>query len=194
MKILLYKSLFLITLSTLFSISKELVYANEIDDVNGTVFHLNRGPITDPDGGDLYPGGDNPVSNPNTLIVEDNFINWSSSFFTPQWFPGGNLPIMSNGYLYLPLNSVVNGNPLLLERNSTYRITLGNLQGTISFNIIDQINGLELTNDLIVKSEGNSVSFFYNHNDAFDWNRNSIITLSGASNATMDSFKIEKLP
>ena len=178
----------------LFDATNNQVEASQLYTDSIVLSNIDRGPLTGPDGENLYPVGGGPTVNPNILLAEDSFIDWSSSFFTPQWIPWANPPIMTNGNLTLPLDSAISGKPLLLSRNSSYLITLGNLQGTVAFNVIDQVNGKPLFSERLISGQGTSVAFYYTHFDAFDWNRNSIITLSGITDANMSSFKIEKLP
>lgn len=178
----------------LFGVNNNQVEASQIYTDSIVISTIDRGPLTGPDGENLYPGGGGPTFNPNILVVEDSFIDWSSSFFTPQWIPWANPPIMTNGNLTLPLDSAISGEPVLLSRNSTYIITLGDFQGTVAFNVIDQVNGMPLFPERFISGQGTSVAFYYRHSNAFDWNRNSIITLLGITDASMSSFKIEKLP
>ncbi|MFP8918593.1 hypothetical protein ACLI5Y_17480 [Enterococcus innesii] len=78
---------------------------------DSTVFsNVGRGPLTGPDGENLYPGGGGTTVNPTILLVNDSFIDWSSSFFTPQWIPWANPPIMTNGNL----TRLIHNNTLLL--------------------------------------------------------------------------------
>lgn len=157
-------------------------------------FNLNvvRGPLTGPDGENLYPGGENlppdvPGSSINN-IVNDNFSSWNSSIFNP-W--SGN-PTMINNTLTLPRNSRVSSNPVNLEVSTRYKVTIGNLNGTITFAVWDYQNGAMHT-EKIVTGNGNDVSFEYYHWDTWLATGPSIFALMGGPNtSTATNFRVDR--
>lgn len=191
MKKLIYTSLILSSISAILCFNQDLVHANEMDNGNS---QLIKGPITGPDGEDLDHGGGGGgnIQNP-TVIVKDNFNNWESSFFTAQWVPGVESPTMSNGTLTLPTNSVINGEPLLLGGNSFYQIVINNLHGTIGYTLIDQLSGMPLFPDRLVSAQGNPVAIHYYHGNPNDWDKNLIFSLTGITDASMSSFRLERI-
>lgn len=185
-------SLLLISSFLTFNVTK----ANAAEQNYDNNFNLNivRGPLTGPDGENLYPGGsenlypDGVPDNSMTNIVNDNFSSWSSSIFTP-WI--GN-PTMINNTLTLPRNSLVDSNPIDLEVATRYKVTIGNLNGTISFAVSDYQNGV-MHIEKVLTGNGNDVSFDYYHRDYWLATGPSIISLWGESNtSTATNFRVDR--
>lgn len=175
-----------------FALSSFLIFnatqANAAENNYDNNYNLNvsRGPLTGPDGENLYPGGD--PSHFMTTIINDRFSNWNSSIFSP-W--SGN-PTMANNTLTLPRNSQVFSTPVSFTRNERYKVTIGNLNGTINVGIWDQGNGADLLEQTIT-GNGNDVSFDYYHRNSWIVTGPSIIGLDGVSNtSTASYFRVEK--
>lgn len=180
---------------TLFSfLMFNVTNANAAEKKYDNNFNLNvvRGPLTGPDGENLYPGGETSPGDGTghimTSIVNDNFSSWSSSIFIP-W--AGN-PTMINNTLTLPRNSIVESNLIGLEVATRYKVTIGNLNGTISFAISDYQNGATHI-EKVLTGNGNDVSFDYYHWDYWLATGPSIISLRGDSNtSTATNFRVDR--
>ncbi|MFW8578110.1 hypothetical protein ACOJBY_14990 [Enterococcus entomosocium] len=145
-----------------------------------------RGPLTGPDGENLYPGGG--PSHFMTNIINDRFSSWGSSIFSP-W--SGN-PTMLNNTLTLPMNSQVTSTPINFTGNTRYKVTIGNLNGTVNVAIWDYANGLVLS-ERTLTGNGNDVSFDYSHINHWPATGSSIIGLYGESNAsTATNFRVDR--
>ena len=127
------------------------------------------------------------------IVIEDKFIDFSSSFFSPIFNPTANQPTMSNGTLSLPHNSMVQSKSINFEKDKIYRITLGNLKGNILFEIVDIENSLPFFTRQSLLGQGQDITFFYTHSQPFNWEHQSIIRISGNVDTTFNSFKIEQL-
>lgn len=124
-----------------------------------------------------------------TNIVNDQFVNWDSSIFSP-W---RGTPTMSNGILTLPLNTEVVSNPISFSSNTVNRITLGNLNGTVHVAIWDHANGLVLAENTLT-GNGNHVGFDYRHTGTWPATGQSIIGLYGnATSSSTSFFEINRL-
>lgn len=153
---------------------------------NNYNLNVSRGPLTGPDGENLYPGGG--PSHFMTNIINDRFSNWNSSIFSP-W--RGN-PTMMNNTLTLPRNSEVTSTPVSFIGNERYKVTIGNLNGTINVAIWDYANGLVLSEQTIT-GNGNDVSFDYSHINHWPATGPSIIGLFGESNtSTASYFRVDR--
>lgn len=183
----------IISLLALASIFANSMALNSIYASTNEIEHATRGPLTGPDGENLYPGGDGGANIGNTspkyqTVIHDTFQSWNTSIFNRSW---GSCNI-ANGFLTMPHNSAVITNPILLEDNTTYRITLGNLTGRIYFEILDTLNGLPIDNRNVFGT-GTDVTFLYTHSNYWAANRASNVFIIGESNISwMSSFTIEK--
>lgn len=153
---------------------------------NNYNWNVSRGPLTGPDGENLYPGGG--PSHFMSNIINDRFSNWNSSIFSPR---RGN-PTMMNNTLTLPYFSQVTSTPVNFTGNNVHRITIGNLNGTVNVAIWDYENGLVLS-EQTVTGNGNDVSFDYFHINHWPATGPSIIVLSGQSNtSTASYFRVDR--
>ena len=182
---MLYTGLSFLALSTLISISSNQAAASELNDADLDTSYLVRGPLTGPDGEPLYPGGG--PTHTMTNIINDSFNDWSSSIFSPWW---GN-PVMSKNLLTLPRDSSVNSSPINFSGNTTYKVTIGGLKGTITFIVWDYANGLVLT-ERTVTSNGTDISFDYFHINHWPATGSSIIALEGNVDSEATSFRVDK--
>lgn len=185
MKKIIYASLpTLACITLLFAISSQ-VEASENNEDNNIVTNLSRGPLTGPDGENLYPGGG--PSHVMTNILNDSFNDWNSSIFK-RWM--GN-PVMSRNLLTMPRNSSVNSKPIDFSGNTTYKVTIGNLKGTINFLVWDYANNLVLA-ERTITSNGSDVSFDYYHINKWPAISSSIIALEGRTDSEATSFRIDR--
>lgn len=160
--------------------------ASEANCDNNYNLNFVRGPLTGPDGENLYPGGG--PSHLMTNIINDRFSSWDSSIFSP-W--SGN-PTMLNNTLTLPMNSQVTSTPINFTGNDRYKVTIGNLNGTITIAIWDYANGLVLSERTLTEN-GNDVSFDYSHINHWPATGPSIIGLFGESyTSTVSSFRVDR--
>lgn len=170
MKKIIYTIFFLVTLCAPVYFNRNPLQVRKVADTNNSL-HFFEHPIVSPDGVKLYPSFDKFNSTPNTTILEDNFNNWFSFFFTSQLI----LDVQLTSTLNIRLNPhklfSIDDIPLLLDKNSTYLIILGNHRGTSSFIIIDQDNWVNLFPDKISSTQENNIMFYYNQNGYLGWNR-----------------------
>lgn len=185
MKKTLYTGLSILTLSTIFGISSYQVAASEIGTTNQDTSNLVRGPLTGPDGENLYPGGvpDHTMIN----IVNDSFSNWNSSIFSQRQ---GN-PVISNNVLRLPRLSSVRSTNINLTHNMTYRVTIGGLKGSVTVVIRDVITGHAA--ERTITSNGTDVSFNYHYRgSSITPNGPVYVDLVGNIDSEMNRFRVDK--
>lgn len=155
MKKTVYAGLSILALSTIIGISSYQVEASEISNTNQDISNEVRGPLTGPDGENLYPGGE--PDHTMTNIVNDSFSNWSSSIFSQRQ----GHPVISNNLLNLPRLSIVRSSFINLTHNMTYKVTIGGLKGSITVLITDVTSGQTL--ERTVNSNGTDVDFDYQY-------------------------------
>ncbi|BBM14650.1 hypothetical protein ABVF54_15295 [Enterococcus mundtii] len=179
-------SLSALALSSFLMFNATQANATENNYDNNYNLNVSRGPLTGPDGENLYPGGG--PSHFMTNIINDRFSNWNSSIFSP-W--RGN-PTMMNNTLTLPRNSEVTSTPVSFTGNERYKVTIGNLNGTINAAIWDQTSGLVLSEQTLT-GNGNDVSFDYTHPNRWPATGPSIIGLFVESNtSTASYFRVDR--
>ena len=99
---------------------------------------------------------------------------------------------MINGVLSLQHNFWVKSSSIPMDANATYRITVGNLNGTIDIGISSHWNGLLLTK-IILTGNGESVSFNYIHHNPWAFTEQPvIIDIIGVGNSALSSITIER--
>ena len=159
------------------------------------VENVARGPLTGPDGENLFSGGEHGITSPqkSKFYIHDAFTSWESSILDPVWSNA----TMSTGVLTISNNASVSTNPLTFEVGKTYRITLGSLTGGLEVHIYSYLNGWPLAPDLSLNSNGSSVSFLYTHRQisiSTTPNHPAIINLTGVgSTTTINSITIEEI-
>lgn len=183
-------SLSLLLISSFLTLNVTKANASEANNANNYNSNIVRGPLTGPDGENLYPGGETSpeINYILTNIYNDQFVFWGSSIFSP-W--DGN-PIMLNNTLTLQRHSIVASNPINFVGSTRYRVSFGRLNGTINVLIFDQANGLVLSEQTLT-GNGNEVSFDYSHINHWPATGPSIIQLTGVSDSSMMSnFRIDR--
>lgn len=182
MKILRLACLSFIGCSTFLLSNTNLVSASEHNGLNTSPI-IERGPSTGPDGENLFPGGVPGYTVRN--IVTDSFNDWNTSIFSP----GTAGSTMSENLLTLPNRSRIHSDPITFIRGETYRITIGNLNGTINFYVINPNNGVYSMST--ITGNGSDVSFDYHHDDHFIVsNSYSFVDLEGNPQASATSFSV----
>lgn len=171
MKILRLACLSFLGCSTLLLSNTNLVSASEHNSLNISTI-IERGPSTGPG----YT-----VRN----FITDSFNDWNTSIFSIRT----NHPSVSNNLLNLPNNSAVTSDPITFTRGETYRITIGNLNGTINFYVVNPNNGMYSMRTII--GNGSDVGFDYHHDNHFSVSSSySFVELEGNPNASATSFAV----
>lgn len=136
--------------------------------------------------------GNNSLSNLNneiysndsrTTLLYDSFSTWDSSIFSP-WM---GVPVMGDNLLTLTRGAAVSSEQLNFSGNTTYNITLGNLNGSLDFVIWDFANGLVLTEQVLV-GNGSDVSINYTHSNQWPATGPAIMALVGEGPFTSATF------
>lgn len=182
MKILRLACLSFLGCSTFLLSNTNLVSASEHNSLNTNTI-TERGPSTGPEGENLFPGGGPGYTVRN--FITDSFNDWNTSIFSIRT----NQPSISNNLLNLPNNSAVTSDPITFTRGETYRITIGNLNGTINFYVVNPNNGMYSMRT--ITGNGSDVGFDYHHDNHFSVSSSySFVELEGNPNASATSFAI----
>lgn len=185
MRKLIFLCLSLLTIGTLLNTKISQIHASEISIPSQIETLSARGPETGPDGENLFPGGGSGQNFIN--FINDPFTNWSSSIFSP-W--QGN-PTLLNHRLTLPKNTSVSSIPINFSGNSRYKVTIGNLNGTLKFYIWDHATGLTLAEQTVIGNRSN-ISFNYTHINHWPATGSSVIALEGITDSETTSFRIDR--